>query len=168
MGTTHDRPENKQRVRELLMYVLFGALTTAVNWGVYWIITTALGLGGYPIETPQYKLIVNTANVTAWILSVLFAYYTNKKWVFRSETGAKTGAWREFWFFISSRVLSFVLFDVALTNLCLFVLPDFHFVITRDQWIKLMMNVLVVIFNYIASKWVVFRKNGKNEGTDEM
>lgn len=161
MNKIHDYLKNKPGARELFMYIIFGVLTTAVNWFVYWIVTVSFGLHQYEIDTSQYKLIVNAANVTAWVSSVLFAYYTNKKWVFQSKKAGKTGAWQEFWLFVSSRILSFALFDLGLSNLCLFVLPDFHFVITRDQWIKLIMNVLVVIFNYVASKWVVFRK--KNE-----
>lgn len=151
------------KLRELILYLVFGVLTTALNWAVYALLSITLGLSQYGIDTAQYKLIANISNVSAWIAGVLFAYFTNKKWVFQSKATVKTGAWREFWLFVSARLASFLLFDLLLFNLCLSTLQNFSLVLTRDQWIKLMMNVLVVIFNYVASKWVIFKKK---QGSD--
>ncbi len=149
---------DKDRMRELILYVFFGALTTLVNWIAYFLVTRALGMNGYEQGSGPYQLIANIGNVAAWVLAVLFAYFTNKKYVFQSKTDAKTGAWREFWLFVSARVASLVIFDVELFNLLLLLGMN-------ADWDKLLMNALVILFNYFASKLVIFRKKG--EETEE-
>ena len=145
---------DKDRMLELALYVFFGALTTLVNWIVYFLVTRLLGLNGYEQGSGPYQLVANIGNVAAWVLAVLFAYFTNKKFVFQSKADAKTGAWREFWLFVSARLASLVIFDVALFNLLL------RLGMNADGD-KLLMNVLVILFNYFASKLVIFRKKGE-------
>ena len=142
--------QDKEKMRELIVYVFFGVLTTVVNWVIYTLLTTVLGMTSYPEGSASYVLIGNAANAVAWIVSVLFAFFTNKRYVFKSEKTRENGAWKEFGLFVSARVLSYLLFDLGLYTLCLFFLPH--------QVDKILMNVLVVIFNYLASKLVVFRK----------
>lgn len=142
-----------QKQRELATYALFGVLTTLVNWGVYFALTWALRAEGYPQDSPALRLILNGSQLSAWVLSVVFAFLTNKKYVFRSDA-RRGSAWRELVAFASARVLSYLLFDVALYNLCVFSLGIGHGIT------KLTMNVLVVLFNYFASKYVVFRRRG--------
>jgi len=144
----------KEKMRELILYVFFGVMTTAVNWVVYLMITGVLGLSSHPEGSASYLLISNIGQVTAWIISVLFAYATNKKFVFQSETGVHTGALREFWLFVSARIASLLIFDLLLFNGLLLLGLN-------DKWDKLLMNGLVVIFNYVASRFVVFRKGEK-------
>lgn len=139
-----------ERMKELLVYVIFGVMTTVVNWAVYSVLTAALGMTNYPEASAAYVLIGNASNAVAWIISVLFAFFTNKRYVFKSNKTRENGAWKEFSLFVSARVLSYLIFDLGLYTLCLFFLP--HLV---D---KLLMNVLVVIFNYVASKLVIFKK----------
>ncbi|MBR4360389.1 MAG: GtrA family protein [Clostridia bacterium] len=146
----HDR----QKMRELTLYVVFGVLTTLVNWLVYFAVTRLLGMNRMEQESAQYKLIANIGNVTAWVLAVLFAFFTNKKYVFQSDRGAKTGAWKEFWLFISARLASLLIFDLALFNLLLWLGVN-------ADWDKLLMNGLVILFNYFASSLVIFRKKEK-------
>lgn len=156
------------KYREGIMYLVFGVLTTAVNWLVYVAVTTALGLQACELSSARYQLIYSAGTVAGWVLSVLFAFFTNKKYVFRSDADRRTGLWRELGLFVTARVASFILFDLLLGNLLLLILPDFRFVITRDQWVKLLMNVLVVIFNYFASKLVIFKAgDGKAAGTEQ-
>ena len=147
---------DEDRMRELFLYVVFGALTTAVNWIVYFLVTRLLGLNSQEQGSAAYVLISNVGNVFAWIAAVLFAYFTNKKYVFHSKANVKTGAWREFWLFVSARVASLLLFDVALFNLLLFLGVN-------ADWDKLLMNALVILFNYFASKLVIFRKKKGDE-----
>ncbi len=147
---------DREKMRELLLYLVFGVLTTAVSWGTYYIWRQALRLSSYPPDSAQYTLIANSGQVLAFVLSVIFAFVTNRRYVFRSQSTAKNGMWRELGLFVSSRVLAAVLFDLGLFNLLLLLLKDS--VADADLWIKLAMNVLVVIFNYAASKLVVFRK----------
>ncbi|MBS5645053.1 MAG: GtrA family protein, partial [Clostridiales bacterium] len=63
-----------RKYREIILYVFFGGCTTLVNIVVYYAMTRFLGVGEY------------ASNVTAWILSVLFAYVTNKIWVFECRS----------------------------------------------------------------------------------
>ena len=142
--------QDKEKMRELIVYVFFGVLTTVVNWVIYTLLTMVLGMTSYPEGSASYVLIGNAANAVAWIVSVLFAFFTNKRYVFKSEKTRENGAWKEFGLFVSARVLSYPLFDLGLYTVCLFFLPH--------QVDKILMNVLVVIFNYLASKLVVFRK----------
>lgn len=139
-----------ERIKELMVYVLFGVMTTVVNWVIYTLLTHALGMEKHPDGSASYVLIGNISNAVAWIISVLFAFFTNKRFVFKSEKTRENGAWKEFGLFVSARVLSYLIFDLGLYTLCLFFLPH--------QVDKLLMNVLVVIFNYVASKLVIFKK----------
>ncbi len=147
----HDR----DKLREVVLYLIFGVLTTLVSWGVYYAWRQLFRLSEYPTDSVQYTLIANSGQVVAFILSVIFAFVTNKGMVFRS-TKKGSGLWKEIGLFFSARVLGWVIFDIALFNLLLTLakstLPD------ADLWIKLLMNVLVVIFNYAASKFVIFKK----------
>ena len=141
------------KMQEMVSYVFFGALTTLVNWLVYVLFTWALGMQTHERGAAAYVLIGNLSTLAAWVLSVLFAFFTNKRYVFKSGSTAKNGAWREFALFISARVMSYLIFDMALYTVLLYAM--------NDKMDKLLMNVLVVIFNYVASKWVVFRQKGK-------
>ena len=77
--------QDKEKMRELIVYVFFGVLTTVVNWVIYTLLTTVLGMTSYPEGSASYVLIGNAANAVAWIVSVLFAFFTNKRYVFKSE-----------------------------------------------------------------------------------
>lgn len=147
---------DKQKMRELTLYVVFGALTTLVNWLVYFAVTRLLGMGAMEQDSARYKLVANIGNVTAWVLAVLFAFFTNKKYVFQSDRNAQTGAWKEFWLFVSARLASLLIFDLALFNLLLWLGMN-------ADWDKLLMNALVILFNYFASSLVIFKKKGKTE-----
>lgn len=141
---------DKAKMREMAVYLAFGILTTVINWVIYTLLTTSLGMNDYADGTGMYLLIGNASNAVAWGISVLFAFFTNKRYVFQSKTTRHNGAWREFVLFVSARVLSLLIFDLGLYTLFLFLLPH--------QVDKILMNVLVVIFNYLASKLVVFKK----------
>lgn len=138
-------------LREGAAYLLFGALTTLVNWGVYLALTEAFRLRVREPGSPAHALIAGASSVAAWALSVLFAYATNKRFVFRSAARGKA-AFLEFLLFVSARVLSLLLFDVALFSLSILWMDD--------RIAKLLMNVLVVVFNYVASRLVIFKGRG--------
>lgn len=142
--------EDEARRKELIWYIVFGVLTTAVNYLVYWVMRNVTGMDRVPQDSGAYRIRANVSNLTAWVLSVLFAFVTNKKYVFHSGKRIGDGAGRELAMFFMSRVASYLIFDLALFTVCLYVMPDLV-----D---KLLMNVLVVIFNYFMSKIVVFRK----------
>ncbi len=148
----------KPRLFEALSYLFFGVLTTLVNWLVYLLLTTLLNLKAHPQGSGSYVLIANIANIAAWILSVLFAYVTNRRYVFKSRS-RKGLMWRELWLFISARALGYALFDLLLFSLFL--------TFMQDRPAKLIMNVLVIIFNYLASRFVIFgRHKPEKSGED--
>lgn len=143
--------ENHRQLQELAMYLIFGVLTTAVNWAAYLLITWALGLRQtLPGSTP-YLIISNIGQIVGWVLSVLFAFVTNKRYVFRSHSENRKGVWRELGLFVSARVASLLLFDLGLFTVL-------QMCGMNDKWDKLLMNVLVIVFNYVASRFVIFKK----------
>lgn len=143
------RMDQSPRLKELVAYLFFGVMTTLINWLSYIILTLVLGLNQLPPNSASYYTIANLSNITSFILSVLFAFFTNKKFVFRSKSNLK-GTWREFGLFVSARVLSYLIFDLALFNLLLGQMDH--------RLNKLLMNVGVVLFNYVASRLVIFKK----------
>ncbi len=147
---------DRARMRELVMYLIFGVLTTLVSWGTYYLWRQMFGLTAYTPGSSAYLLIANSGQVMAFVLSVAFAFFTNKRYVFRSERTAENGLWKELGLFVSSRILAAVLFDILLFNVCLMLLRNTA--LNADLWVKLVMNVLVVVFNYVASKFVIFKK----------
>ena len=141
-------------IQQMFFYVLFGGLTTLVYWAVYFL-SVALLKPEQHAGMATEALLLNAINIFAWVLSVLFAYATNKRYVFQSKE-KKAGAVREFFLFLSARVMSYLLFDLLLYNALVFGAHMDH------RWVKILMNVLVVVFNYFASKFVIFKK-GENK-----
>ena len=124
---------------DLLVYFLLGIATTAVNFAVY-----------YPLH--NFLCISATlSNAIAWIVSVLFAFLTNKPLAFKSNDWSARVTIPEFVKFISCRVGSGVVETVFLTV----TVDVLRF---NGNIMKLVISILVVIFNYIASKYFVFRK----------
>ncbi len=126
------------RFREMVSYLIFGVLTTVVNIVCFWVLDKGMGV--------DYKM----ATVLAWTLAVVFAFFTNKKYVFQSKSSSFRSVLREFGSFIFFRLLSLLL-DLA----CMILLVE---LLAVDSLLaKIIANVFVVIFNYFASKFVVFR-----------
>lgn len=126
-----------QRYREIINYLFFGVLTTVVNYVTYLVMS-------------PFFVLTTVPTVVAWVLSVLFAYLTNRKYVFCSHSTGRD-ALKEAGGFVTARVMSGVL-DVAI----MWVFADC--IGFNDLVIKLLSNVVVVVFNYAASKLVVFGK----------
>ncbi|MDE7004664.1 MAG: GtrA family protein [Oscillospiraceae bacterium] len=128
-----------QKHRELVSYVFWGVMTTAVNYAAYFLLRNVLLV---PLVA---------GNVTAWAVSVLFAYFVNKLFVFRSKDWAWRVALRELWQMAASR-----LFTLGLETgiLWLFVKK----LLLNEFIVKLGANVVVVIANYVLSKFIIFKK----------
>lgn len=120
--------------KEIFWYVVFGVLTTIVNIVVYYVFSR-LGV--------NYLI----SNVLAWFFSVLFAYVTNRKWVFESKS---TNILKECGLFFSGRIFSGVV-DTGLMWLFIDILA------IGDLISKIVIQVIVVILNYVISKWIVFK-----------
>ena len=125
--------------RDILLYLVFGVLTTAANYVVY---------------LPCYNILHLSAavsNVIAWIAAVIFAYLTNKPFVFRSHDWSVKTVVPELTKFVGSRILS-----GGLETLIIFITVDC--LLWDGNLMKLVTSVLVVILNYVASKLLVFKK----------
>lgn len=127
-----------QKYRELILYLVFGVLTTVVNYVVY-------------LAMAPFFSTTTIPTAIAWVLAVIFAYLTNRIWVFQSKATGTAALMRELLSFFGARLLSGII-DVGI--MWAFV-DRLGF---NDKIIKLASNVFVVIFNYIASKLIIFRK----------
>lgn len=123
----------------MILYLIFGILTTAINIVVFDRCYSALL---WPWQS---------ANAFAWILSVLFAFITNKLFVFESKSFAAKIFWKEFFEFFAAR-----LFSLGVDMLCMWLLLDIA------HWnglpAKIADNIIVIAINYVLSKLVIFRK----------
>lgn len=153
------------KYREIITYLFFGVVTTAVSMGVYFaILAIAEYLGGVSPKSPEFNAIRLVAQVLQWVAGVLVAFFTNKKWVFNaSGTGASETA-RELGTFALGRVGTLGL-DTVLTFGTVWALDalgyvPFKFIIvfTADLWSKVVASVVVIISNYVISKFWVFKK----------
>lgn len=145
------------KYRELITYVIFGVLTTVVSLVSFKIFDSLLGEKLYLIS-----------NVISWIFAVSFAYVTNKLWVFESKSWKSDVIIKEILGFISAR-----LFSLGVEELGLWLLIDilnigkisvdlFSFNINGNMIAKLIMQVVVIVLNYVFSKLVIFKKKNNN------
>ena len=133
-----------EKYRELILYVFFGGLTTLVDWVSY-------GLMRDLLHMPYM-----TAAFLSQMFSILFAYVTNRRFVFESRVhGAKAVA-AEMAKFFGARGAS-----LLLNMLVMYVGVDILNI--NDKVIKVIASVLVIIANYIFSKLFVFRSCGHGE-----
>lgn len=127
-----------EKYREIIMYLIFGVLTTLVSFGVYWAL---LWCGVHYI----------VSQVVSWVAAVAFAFVVNKLFVFEDKDNSPSALFRQIWQFVSVRIAS-GLIETAL----LWLLVD---VISIGEGIaKIPVAVLTVIINYVASKLLIFRK----------
>ena len=136
------------KYKEIINYLIFGILTTLVN-----LITKYILL--FTILNPTNGFQLQIAIIISWIAGVLFAYFTNRKFVFESKNQNKL---KEFISFVVARIATLLLemfimwFFVTLLKLN----SDLYVVI-----FTLVAQVAVVIGNYIFSKLFVFKKTDK-------
>ena len=133
------------KFKEIFNYIIVGVLTTIVSLVSYFIFSRILN-----IDKTIYFILANTIS---WILSVAFAYITNKLYVFESkETGKKT---------LLKEIISFYLarlFTGVVCDLGVFALMVKTFKI-NDVLSKLVTQVIVIVLNYVLSKLIVFKQN---------
>ena len=135
--------------KEGMRYIVFGALTTLVNIVVsaflYYIVLSTLSEG----------IKVNISNVIAIIAAWIFAYVTNKIYVFDSKTSSFKELIREIVSFVSCRGITAVV-EILLMNLFVTML-HYNYIL-----MKIIVNIIVIILNFIFSKIFIF-KNGKEQ-----
>ena len=134
-----DRFFKSKKHKEFVIYLIFGVLTTAVNWVISFLLFYKMGLSAA----------VSTA--IAWAISVLFAFFTNKPFVFESHDWTPGVTLPELVKFICTRLLSGAL-EVGIVKITIDLL-GFNPIL----W-KIIASVIVVVLNYLFSKLVTFRK----------
>ncbi len=134
------------KYRNFLMYTLFGTLASLVNILAYWLLGHACGL--------PYLL----ANSLAWFISVLFSFFVNKSWVFKSAYSTWTEFLAEFISFMLSRILSFFVDNfVMFVGISLLLVPSIG--------VKIIDQVLVGLLNYLTSVLVFNRRTRRLKDT---
>ena len=123
----------------IILYGIFGVLTTVINIGVYGVLYSGLGVSNV------------ISNVIAWVISVLFAFITNKLWVFESKSFNFKLFVKELGSFTVCRVATGVL-DLVIMFVGVDLLKGPAIIL------KIASNIIVIILNYVMSKIFVFKK----------
>ena len=135
-----------QKDRAVILYLIFGGLTTVVDWLVsfvlYYLLDGAI---------QQNALFIQVADVTAWVCAVTFAYVTNRKWVFESKKKGLLPIAAELGSFAGGRVVTFLIQEGIIFVCC-------NLLSLNVYAVKIAASVIVVILNYFISKLLVFRK----------
>ena len=130
-----------KKYEEIIRYLIVGVLTTVVSLIIYYGLTLT-------ILNPLNAIELQIANVISWIGAVLFAYFTNRKYVFQKNDKSTL---KEFLSFTISRVGT-LLVDMILMYLLVSVIKF------NDKIAKLFVQFVVIVLNYILSKFFVFNK----------
>lgn len=141
------------KYKELITYGIFGVATTVVNFATFEIASRILGEKLYLLS-----------NVIAWVVCVVFAYITNKLWVFESKSLKPDVVFKELLSFFAARGFSFIIEEgglfllVDVAGLSAYSLKVLSFSISGTFIAKAIVAVVVVIINYFFSKMFIFRK----------
>ncbi len=155
------------KFEELIIYIYYGVLTTILNLIVQGIAQAILNPMPIPalvidglLTWDSVKVKATIATAIAWTVAVIFAFYVNKKYVFKSVTRAGKQLWYEFWTFISARIASLFMEMVIMNIGANFYSTDGMTVDNKLMyWVfKFMAQVVVTLANYFFSKLIVFRK----------
>lgn len=129
---------NRYLTKEVIIYIIFGILTTLINIGSFYIMASLLHINE------------DLSNFIAILLAILFAYITNRKWVFHTTAKGFKENFHEFLKFIAGRAVTmiiewggcFILFRTPIPTIIS----------------KCVINVIVVILNFVISKFFTFKK----------
>lgn len=151
-----------KKYREIIMYIIFGLLTTFVGWGSY-----VVFVNSFPIANKD--ILVFVSNLLSWICGVVFAFVTNKLWVFNSKSWEKKLVIKEAVTFVSSRAITGVLeifgvpllastgYDGIFFNIVKAMGLSMKLFYTEGIYSKMSVAVIVIILNYVFSKLFVFK-----------
>lgn len=124
--------------KEIILYLIFGVLTTVVSIVTFWLFC---------------KIGVNEliSNIISWVISVTFAFITNKIWVFEAKSNTKSKFFIQMLLFYSSRVVTLLVEEAIIAIFVTWLKMD-------SLLIKIIAQVIIIVLNYILSKIIVFRK----------
>ena len=142
------------KYKEPVMYIIFGVLTTLVNFMAFWLFTKIFG---------EQLYLVN--NAIAWVAGVVFAYITNKLFVFESKSWSAKVLSKEIPEFLGARIFSFLveeggmLLFISVLGLGEKNLTLLNFTVTGQFIVKILLAVIVVVMNYVFSKFFIFKSS---------
>ena len=132
-----------KKYQEIINYLIVGVLTTVVSIVTYFIFSLILDI--------ENNILFILANVLSWICAVVFAYITNKKFVFNTTTSSKKEELKVFSMFVSSRITT-LLIELA------FMFITVKVILINDKIAKVIAQFIVIVLNYLLSKLFVFKK----------
>lgn len=141
------------KYKEIITYIIFGILTTLVNFFAFWIFTKIFGKDLYLVN-----------NAIAWVVGVVFAYVTNKLFVFESKSWDLKLITKEITGFLGARIFSFLVEEggmflfISVLGLGEKSLALVGFIITGQFIVKILLAVIVVVLNYVFSKFIIFKR----------
>ncbi|MCI9338075.1 MAG: GtrA family protein [Lachnospiraceae bacterium] len=137
-----------KKYEEIIVYLIVGVLTTIVAWTAKFV-ANALLFHNTMYPTPFENAVLSTIN---WVAGVIFAYFTNRRFVFKSKKPMRKEAPK----FVLSRVSTWIL-DIVVMQ----ILTAMNINLVAASLVS---AVLVTIANYVFSKLFVFNKNAKTDG----
>ena len=135
-----------KKYQEIINYLIVGVLTTVVSIVTYFIFSLILDI--------ENNILFILANVLSWICAVVFAYITNKKFVFNTTTSSKKEELKVFSMFVSSRITT-LLIELA------FMFITVKVILINDKIAKVIAQFIVIVLNYVLSTLVVFKRKNK-------
>ncbi len=167
-----------EKYREIILYIIFGVITTAVGWGVYFIVMS-LGKGALSLDEGDtsggaYLALYTAAMIIQWVCAVLTAFFTNRRFVF-TDADRDAGVFRQLLVFSSGRLVTLGL-DYVITYAGTRIMTSLFPALLAFEFMsrtfnldeisaKILASVVVLAANYVISKFFVFRKKGG--GTEE-
>ena len=127
------------KYQEFFLYAFWGGCTTVINIGIF------------EVLVESFRVYYQTANVFAWIISVSFAYLTNRVWVFKSHYIDNQQLFKEAIRFYTSRLASLGV-ELIIVYVGIKVLQ------INTLFVKIIDNLIVIILNYALSKLLIFKK----------
>lgn len=131
------------KYKEVILYLFFGLLTTVVSISSYYLCSEILQL--------HYLI----SNIISWVFAVIFAYVTNRIWVFESNSKGIVLILKEIFTFVNCRLLSGII-DMVVMILLIDIMN------INDLYSKIFTQVIVVVLNYVFSKLIIFKNKTTN------
>ncbi|MBK5212013.1 MAG: GtrA family protein [Coriobacteriia bacterium] len=132
--------------QEIILYLIFGVATTVINWS------------SYAVLVKYARMSIFWGNAISWVAATLFAFITNKLWVFMSKSLQPSVLLKEFIFFVSTRLGTGAFEVIAVPGLVRLGLDQAFFNV-RGFAAKILVSIVVVVLNYVLSKLIIFKNS---------
>lgn len=126
--------------KQIILYLFFGFMTTLINVVSYYLCFNLFRINNL------------CSTIIAWFLSVIFAFFTNRRYVFESDKVILKQILNEMFLFFTSRIITGIL-DVIIMVVCV------DYMKWNNLLMKILSNVIVIILNYVFSKKIIFVKS---------